>query len=179
MSRLIVRNIGPIKEVDIDLKKVNVFIGAQSSGKSTLAKIISFCTWLDKHTDRTTTKYVNGAIDSLKKYHQLTDEYFSEDSVIFYQGDNIAYAYNWPEGEPMQFSDEGYVPELHVNNTEFFFEKAGRATNPKVLYVPAERNFVAVGNHDLGNGEGDYEKFRTNYLFNNAFIRIRTFTTSV
>lgn len=144
MSRLIVRNIGPIKEVDIDLKKVNVFIGAQSSGKSTLAKIISFCTWLDKHTDRTTTKYVNGAIDSLKKYHQLTDEYFSEDSVIFYQGDNIAYAYNWPEGEPMQFSDEGYVPELHVNNTEFFFEKAGRATNPKVLYVPAERNFVSA-----------------------------------
>lgn len=144
MSRLIVRNIGPIKEVDIDLKKVNVFIGAQSSGKSTLAKIISFCTWLDKHTDRTTTKYVNGAIDSLKKYHQLTDEYFSEDSVIFYQGDNIAYAYNWPEGEPMQFSDEGYVPELHINNTEFFFEKAGRATNPKVLYVPAERNFVSA-----------------------------------
>ncbi|MBQ7117407.1 MAG: metallophosphoesterase [Clostridia bacterium] len=36
--------------------------------------------------------------------------------------------------------------------------------------MPAERNFVAVGNHDLGNGEGDYEKFRTNYLFNNAFF---------
>lgn len=144
MSRLIVRNIGPIKEVDIDLKKVNVFIGAQSSGKSTLAKIISFCTWLDKHTDRTTKKYVNGAIDSLKKYHRLTDEYFNEDSVIFYQGDNMAYVYNWPAFQPIPFTEEGYVTELHTNNYEVFFEKTGRATNPKVIYIPAERNFVSA-----------------------------------
>ena len=136
------RNIGPIKEVDIDLKKFNVFIGAQSSGKSTLAKIISFCTWLDKHTDRTTKKYVNGAIDSLKKYHRLTDEYFNEDSVIFYQGDNIAYAYNWPKGETITFTEEGYEPELYTNDTEFFFGKKDRVTNPKVIYIPAERSFV-------------------------------------
>lgn len=144
MSRLIVRNIGPIQEVDIDLKKVNVFIGAQSSGKSTLAKIISFCTWLDKHTDRTTKKYVNGAIDSLKKYHRLTDEYFNEDSAIFYQGDNMAYVYNWPAFQPIPFTEEGYVTELHTNNYEVFFEKTGRATNPKVIYIPAERNFVSA-----------------------------------
>ena len=43
MARLIIRNIGPIKNVDIELNKVNVFIGEQSSGKSTIAKIISFC----------------------------------------------------------------------------------------------------------------------------------------
>ena len=48
MSRLIVKNIGPIKSVDIELKKVNVFMGPQSCGKSTLAKIISFCTWMEK-----------------------------------------------------------------------------------------------------------------------------------
>lgn len=144
MSRLIVRNIGPIKEVDIDLKKFNVFIGAQSSGKSTLAKIISFCTWLDKHTDRTTKKYVNGAIDSLKKYHRLTDEYFNEDSVIFYQGDNIAYAYNWPKGETITFTEEGYEPELYTNDTEFFFGKKDRVTNPKIIYIPAERSFVSA-----------------------------------
>lgn len=138
------RNIGPIKEVDIDLKKFNVFIGAQSSGKSTLAKIISFCTWLDKHTDRTTKKYVNGAIDSLKKYHRLTDEYFNEDSVIFYQGDNIAYAYNWPKGETITFTEEGYEPELYTNDTEFFFGKKDRVTNPKVIYIPAERSFVSA-----------------------------------
>ena len=145
MSRLIVRNIGPIKEVDIDLKKINVIIGAQSSGKSTLAKIISFCTWMDKHTEQTTKKYIKGAIDSLKRYHRLTNEYFSKDSVIFYQGDNIAYAYNWPEGTAFPFCGDDYGPELHVVNSEFFFErKSGRSSNPKVLYVPSERNFVSA-----------------------------------
>ena len=47
MARLIIRNIGPIKDIDIELNKVNVFIGEQSSGKSTIAKIVSFCSWLE------------------------------------------------------------------------------------------------------------------------------------
>lgn len=38
-SRLIVKNFGPIEEVDLDLRNVNVFIGPQASGKSALAKI--------------------------------------------------------------------------------------------------------------------------------------------
>ena len=38
MSRLIIKNIGPIKDVDIKLNKVNVFIGQQSSEKVPLPK---------------------------------------------------------------------------------------------------------------------------------------------
>ncbi len=38
-DRLIVKNFGPIKEVDINLSKVTVFIGEQASGKSVLAKL--------------------------------------------------------------------------------------------------------------------------------------------
>lgn len=144
MSRLIVRNIGPIKEVDIDLKKVNVFIGAQSSGKSTLAKIISFCTWLDKHNDVTTNKHVNGAIHSLMSYHRLTSVYFSKDSTILYQGDNIAYAYNWSKNESLPFDIKDYESVLHLNDNELFFEKVARVSNPKVVYIPAERNFVSA-----------------------------------
>ena len=49
MATIEIRNIGPIKEVEeITLNRVNVFMGPQSSGKSTIAKIISFCTWLEK-----------------------------------------------------------------------------------------------------------------------------------
>ena len=144
MSRLIVRNIGPIKEVDIDLKKVNVFIGAQSSGKSTLAKIISFCTWLDKHTDKATKMYANGAIRSLMSYHRLTKEYFSNKTTIFYQGDNIVYAYNWPKNEALPEEVKEYESPLRLNDNEIFFEKTVRVSNPKVLYIPAERNFVSA-----------------------------------
>lgn len=38
-SRLIVKNFGPIKSVDLDLRNVNVFIGPQATGKSALAKL--------------------------------------------------------------------------------------------------------------------------------------------
>ncbi|MBQ3137225.1 MAG: metallophosphoesterase [Clostridia bacterium] len=43
----------------------------------------------------------------------------------------------------------------------FFFYTGVRAVNP------AENIFVALGNHDIGNGEGDYEKFRSEYILNN------------
>lgn len=41
--KLIVKNFGPITDVSLDLRNVNVFIGPQASGKSTLAKIFTIC----------------------------------------------------------------------------------------------------------------------------------------
>lgn len=34
--------------------------------------------------------------------------------------------------------------------------------------MPAENNIVLPGNHDYGNGEGNFEQLRTNFLANNA-----------
>ena len=50
MAHLIIKNIGPINEVEFDLNKINIFMGPQSSGKSTIAKIVSYCAWLEKRT---------------------------------------------------------------------------------------------------------------------------------
>lgn len=49
MVTIQIRNIGPIKEAEFRLNKVNIFIGPQSSGKSTIAKLVSFCQWLEKY----------------------------------------------------------------------------------------------------------------------------------
>lgn len=95
MSRLIINNIGPLKYVDIELKTVNVFIGRQSSGKSTLAKIISFCSWLEKNNDRVRKSLLDGAYKMLISYSRLSDAYFTHESSIFYEGENIVYAYNF------------------------------------------------------------------------------------
>lgn len=54
MSRIRIKNFGPIKEGFssndgwIDIKKVTVFIGNQGAGKSTVAKLISTFTWIEK-----------------------------------------------------------------------------------------------------------------------------------
>lgn len=120
MRKLVIRNFGPIKEVAIDLHKVNVFIGPQSSGKSTIAKIISFCTWIDKQ--REDDEIYKDAYKKLASYHRLSD-YFTPDTEIEYRGANISYTYK---------GGKDAVENIHL-----------AAKNPKVIYIPAERNFVS------------------------------------
>lgn len=125
MQKLIIRNIGPVKEVNIELNKLNVFIGPQSSGKSTIAKIISFCSWLEKANSKGLIfNEENEAYRRLQSYHRLSSNYFSENSYISYQGDNINYEYD-NKKEKISYSKKIKV-------------------NPKVIYIPAERNFVSV-----------------------------------
>lgn len=144
MRRIIIRNVGPIKSVDIRLNKVNVFIGPQGSGKSTIAKIISFCTWLEKHNEATSLAAVDGLIKRLGVFHHM-EEYFSDKSVIMYKGDNVLFAYNWDEKKaiPLYESLDDYYPE-HFKQREFLFHRINKIVNPKVIYIPAERNFVSA-----------------------------------
>lgn len=140
MRRLIVDNIGPIKHVDLELAKVNVFVGPQGAGKSTIAKIVSFCSWLEKH--KSDDVLFMNAISNLKSYHRLAG-YFNSDSKIYYQGKDIIYAYG-------QHADVLPVPErfkdaniLSPNEQETILFAVEKKVNPKVIYIPAERNFVA------------------------------------
>jgi len=41
-EKLIIKNFGPLKSIDIAIKKVNILIGNQGTGKSTIAKVLSF-----------------------------------------------------------------------------------------------------------------------------------------
>ncbi|MBF0285390.1 MAG: AAA family ATPase [Magnetococcales bacterium] len=42
MEKLIVKNFGPLKDVELDIRDCMVFIGPQASGKSTLSKLVYF-----------------------------------------------------------------------------------------------------------------------------------------
>ena len=58
MSRIKIKNFGPIREGFVGndgwlgIKKVTVLIGDQGSGKSTVAKLISVFSWLEKNIVR-------------------------------------------------------------------------------------------------------------------------------
>ncbi len=45
----------------------------------------------------------------------------------------------------------------------FFFYSAVKAA------MPAKKNFVIAGNHDYGNGNGNYNNFRNNFIYFNNF----------
>lgn len=145
MARLIIKNIGPIADIDIELNKVNVFIGEQSSGKSTIAKIVSFCSWLEKTANKDDILFAHGkeAYRRLQSYHHI-QSYFREDSVICYLGENLAYTYNWPADKPIPNPGWEYAETEHFSDQEVFFYPSSKVINPKVIYIPAERNFVSV-----------------------------------
>lgn len=44
MRKISIQNFGPVKDISLDLdKKMNIIIGPQASGKSTIAKVVYFC----------------------------------------------------------------------------------------------------------------------------------------
>ena len=101
MSKIRIKNFGPIKEgftetlqngtVNdwLDVKKVTVFIGNQGSGKSTVAKLISTLTWIEKAIEKRILKQ-----DELSLYnrflkqlaYQRIDKYINADSEIEFIG---------------------------------------------------------------------------------------------
>lgn len=136
MSRILIQNIGPLKDIDIDLKKINVFIGPQSSGKSTLIKIICFCKWVEKRALTTLNDEMisdrKALFDLLKTFHRLNETYFGSDSFFEYNSEYVHIHYS--EGQIRVY----YFPDFNINrNTTFPLER-------KVIYVPAERNIVSA-----------------------------------
>ena len=100
MQRIIVKNFGPLKDIDLEIKDYMVFLGPQASGKSTLAKLIYFFreieitlyTYLLKNfeniNDETIIKGLNEPINS--RLSQFFGDYTFTDNIIvkFYVGKN-------------------------------------------------------------------------------------------
>ena len=128
MRHLVVRNIGPVKEAEIDLKRFNFIIGPQSSGKSTIAKILSTCCWLEKEV--TTTMNENAIKDAdsfvslMEDFHKMTD-YFDEGSEIIFETDVI------------NISLRGKEFEVKLKEQELYKRE-------KICYIPSERNSVTL-----------------------------------
>lgn len=127
MNRIKIENIGPIKNVDFELNKVNVIMGPQSSGKSTIAKIISYCQWVEKRFILD-GEFKYSFAEQFIGFHRVSQEYFSKDSLIEYESDYVKLSY---KGVKHRFSIKKK-------------RKFSKYTKSKNIYIPAERNFVSV-----------------------------------
>lgn len=127
MSRVIIKNIGPISNVELNLNKVNIIMGPQSSGKSTIAKIISYCQWVEKRFVLD-GEYREDFTKRFKEFHRIGDSYFNKDSFIEYVGEAVSISYKG-------FSTKPTITRI---------KKEANFLNSKNIYIPAERNFVSV-----------------------------------
>jgi predicted ATPase len=133
MSKIKIKNFGPIKEgyTDengwIEIKKVTMFIGNQGSGKSTVAKLISTCSWMEKAMYRGDFNEKDLSVYNRFKKHcsyQNIGNYFKNDSIIEYEGKAFSIHYK-----------NGNLTVKKTKEKEYSF--------PKIMYVPSERNFVS------------------------------------
>lgn len=134
MSRIRIKNFGPIKsglkqnDGWIDIRKVTLFIGNQGTGKSTVAKLISSMTWIEKALIRDEDISKNNKLD--KKWFidicsfQNLENYFSDKTEIEYEG----------KAFKIKLIKKSVTVEKNTGEKYAF---------PKVMYVPSERNLAS------------------------------------
>ena len=131
MKKLVIKNIGPIQSVSLDLKKINVVIGPQSAGKSCILKIACFCAWAEKRIllEQGKNGFANFSyvIDNLIVFHKL-DGYIRYGSLIEYKSDYVHFI--------CDFSKSTF--DLTI------FDGCWRYKRSKISYIPSERNLVAA-----------------------------------
>lgn len=130
MQKLTIKNIGAIKHVEFEVNRINVFMGPQSSGKSTISKILCHCQWVEKTcflNDKQLENYQKQGVfyDSLVEYHKL-DGYFHKNASIKYEGEAMTIIY----------THSSKKTTIRLNDKMLF-------SYPKICYIPSERNFVA------------------------------------
>lgn len=169
-EQLIIKNFGPITDMDVVIKAFTVFIGPQGSGKSTAAKVLTICrdlSWYLQILDRD----IN-VKEPFKKF--CIDEYFKDNTYIKYQNKNGSLDVIYENGEfkldtkdvALQQAKEALSSRIYAEN-KALLEKIGfkdinnkidekykpmlHANSRMMLYIPAERNLAGVMSKSLAS----------------------------
>jgi AAA15 family ATPase/GTPase len=119
-EKLIIRNFGPIVNVELDLKKFNVIIGEQATGKSTIAKVLSVCRYFS-FVEQVEDSFENGLLS-----WGMSRDYVRKGSHIEYDCQHYHFIASWtdktrdlegPPYEPLFPPDEegGYLFSCKVS----------------------------------------------------------------
>jgi energy-coupling factor transporter ATP-binding protein EcfA2 len=132
MSKLKIKYFGPIKkgyesnDGFFFIKKVTVFIGNQGSGKSTIAKVFSTISWIEKSLMKNllSPKKVDYRFFVNQCEYQNIDEYFTNRTFIEYVSDFMHFT-------------------LFEGKLTVTIQQLDRYSIPKIMYVPADRSLLS------------------------------------
>ena len=137
MARLRVKHFGPIREGMqddgwIEFKRVTVFVGNQGSGKSTIAKLYSTFSWIEK-------ALVRGDYD--RKWFEEKDR-LSKPFLAYHRIESYISAHQQKKTQ-IEYEGEAYCIFFRNGRMQITPSKSGAYQLPQIMYVPAERNFLS------------------------------------
>ena len=166
MYRLIVKNFGPLKDVDIELNKINLFIGENGSGKSVLGKLVTIVLDFESHM-----------IDEknlFKKFQEYYIDYVKNETTIQFLVKNKPIF----EIKNKQILSIG---RISINEHPIIQNEIKKGQNRIIsdnklttYYIPAERNLISLFNRYVTTfitADIPLPKFLLN--FSSEYIRAR------
>ncbi|CAG5005297.1 hypothetical protein DYBT9275_03557 [Dyadobacter sp. CECT 9275] len=115
-DKLIVRDFGPIKNAELDIRKTTLLIGPQGSGKSTLAKLVAMI--------------YNKPFHSTEPPTYNTDFYLEDYDIQDYKKESTFLTYN--------------AGSLNVKIDKNEFSYTGSSSLIKPVLIPTERNLISI-----------------------------------
>ncbi len=142
-EKLIIRNFGPITNVDLDLRKVNVLIGEQGTGKSAIVKLISSIVKMS--TGETLTagktglmrKEEFGKVEHLRRHLKVfgIEGYLTETTYIFFDS-------------PL-FEFEFVEKDCRIIKTKLIKGLEAELSHQGITFIPADRGAVNLLSNEL------------------------------
>lgn len=163
MKKLYIHNFGPVKDADVEIKRFNLFIGEQSIGKSTIAKLITIFTdylniaFLSSEREKAWLPLLENydllsciaSSDYKVRFEDVTDSYCI--SLTFSTEEIFSSIYR----DGKELKDQGEILSLMMKlkpiyHHEFLLPKSKKLSEEQILkhvtenfcnsiYVPAER----------------------------------------
>lgn len=163
MEKLSIRHFGPIKDLNVNILPLTIFIGTQGCGKSTVSKVLTICrdlSWI--------LRILNNAENLKTPFGKFCiDEFFYDDTYIHYEAESelghFAITYQDEKfgievfGESnntlisriqnfLIHSNQNLLTQLGADiSAPDLMDKYGEIINSNartILYVPAERNLA-------------------------------------
>ena len=163
MDRLIVKNFGPLKDIDIKLNRVNLFIGENGSGKSVLAKLVIALERFMIDTNVNEGKLFNLAnLDSFLNGFNIN--YINNNTIIeYYLNNEIFFLF---KDESIYHLNKNIYSKKGQNKSKNVLKNTRKDLNgdeletyslilsnlmSKIEYIPAERNILSILNESINS----------------------------
>jgi predicted ATPase len=139
---LTIKNFGPIKEMSFEFTEINILIGEQSTGKSTVAKLLSAINSMASGDSSNlggiglNRKESYGKIEHFNSHIKVysIENYFKKNTFIQYKSKNFEFSYE---------EESCYLNLFNSNTIDSLFDKLN------VTYIPADRAAVNLFTNEI------------------------------